>query len=170
MPYMFVRLLLAASFVLFGVACNGNDEPDVAAPSAAASESSVAAAEEPVNGVFASRIADEEFQRFEYLPDDFGGRWKLTVSDEDYVLEGPIFRITEQILQTSEGIWNIDATPAPVGAFNCFDEEGERLTDEGDAAAVYEFSLEGDELTLASLEEPCELRALFLERTWSLEP
>ena len=165
---MFVRLLVAASFFVFGVACSGDDPtPDSSEPSVAASQSSVSAIEEPVEGVFVARIEDEEFDEFSYLPDDFGGRWTLTVSEEDYVLEGPIFRVTEDISQTAEGTWAIDATPAPAGAFNCFDEEGERLTGEGEASAVYEVALEGDQLTLASLEEPCALRTVFLERTWA---
>ena len=167
---MFVRLLVAASFVVFGVACSGDDPaPDSSEPSVVASEPSVSAIEETVEGVFVARIEDEEFEEFSYLPDDFGGRWTLTVSAEDYVLEGPIFRVTEQILQTADGTWAIDATPAPTGAFNCYDEEDERLTGEGEASAVYEVSLAEDELTLASLEEPCALRTVFLERTWSLK-
>ena len=169
MSYMSVRLLAAASFIMFGVACSDGPTPDSSESSAAASESSVSATEEPVEGVFVARIEDEEFAEFPYLPDDFGGRWTLTVSEEDYVLEGPIFRVTEQILQAADGTWAIDATPAPTGAFNCFDDDGERLTGEGQASAVYEVALQGDELTLASLEEPCALRTVFLERTWSLK-
>ena len=158
---MFVRLLLIVSLLLFSAACSDSrGEPDAAEPPAAA-------AEEPVEGVFTARIPDGEFEQFSYLPDHFGGRWTITVSEDEYVLEGPIFRVTEDILQTVEETWDIDATPAPVGAFNCFNEEGERMTGPGEATGLYEVSLKEDELTLSPIEEPCELRALFLDRTWS---
>ncbi len=40
------------------------------------------------------------------------------------------------------------------------------MTDDGEAAGAYELTLADGSLTLASVDEPCPFRLLFLERTW----
>lgn len=168
-------VLLAGVLTVFFVLRSSETGTPTSDPAAGSSPTAVEAGSSPtavdpgatIEGVFRARIGQGELEDFSYLPDYFGGRWTLTVSSDQYVLEGPIFRVTEQIVQTSDEEWAIDATPAPNGAFNCFDDGGARLIGEGEASGTYGVTLDGSELSLVPREERCALRAVLLERTWT---
>jgi hypothetical protein len=95
----------------------------------------------------------------------FAGTWRLQITPDAYRLTRPRFRVTED-LRAVPGRLSISATPAPVGAFNCY-RNSDRLTEKGDAAASYDFE-SGATLALIAREDPCPLRRLLLERRWKV--
>jgi hypothetical protein len=95
--------------------------------------------------------------------------WTLEIGTDTYQLRrGEGFRVTESI---DVGVTRIEitATPAPTGAFNCYDENDDRLTGTNDASGAYGFEVAGEALNLKAAEddEPCPLRRFLLEREWT---
>ncbi len=154
-----VKKLLASILLvsLVGIACDRGTE---APPSEPAPD---------IEGTFEAEISGKDLKGAG-LPRTLGGTWTITFADGKYVLEAvdKPFRVTEQVAFTAE-VMNIDATPAPVGAFNCY-ENGKRVTGDGEASGSYSYELADDEITLTPVEgdEPCRIRPLLLERTWTL--
>ena len=149
---MAVLLMIAVAFV----GCRETPEPVDNVP-----------ASPDITGTYEAHISKKELKS-QPLPPTLGGTWTITFGDGTYVLEATeAFRVTE-ITRVAGNLVFIEATPAPIGAFNCFDG-GERLLDEGTASAAYDFQLEGGELMLIAREgdEPCPFRELLLERTWT---
>jgi hypothetical protein len=120
-----------------------------------------------IEGTFKAEITRKELKPT-VLPLSLSGTWTITFTGDSYVLEAleKPFRVTEKILFTADAM-HIDATPAPVGAFNCY-EDGERVTGDGDASGSYSYEFSDDEITLEPDEEPCVIRPILLERTWTL--
>lgn len=156
-----VRKLIVLFVILIYAATACADEKP-APPADEASEEGPAA---PV-GTYSAQIPYKEFlPEFDYTPRYFGGRWTIDVQDGQYVLEATKFRITEDFEMTAEG-FAIDATPAPTGAFNCFNEQDTRMTGEGQASGLYEVEQTAEGVTFTAVEEPCPLRQRILERSW----
>lgn len=120
-----------------------------------------------LSGTYTSSIARNEFKST-VLPRRLGGRWTLTLAGGEYVLEGPMFRVTEELDVLDDETVAISGMPAPGGAFNCVDEDGDRITPPTEVRATYAFEHEGDALAFTQVEDPCSFRGLFLERTWTV--
>ena len=137
---------------------------DVMSPEAGPS----AEASVEIDEILTARVTRKDLKDFDYVPRKaWQGEWKLTVGAVEYVLEYTNFRVTESIAAAEDEI-AITATPAPTGAFNCYDEDDVRLTGEGEASAVYSYELTDGTFELTAEEEPCELRRALLERTWTI--
>lgn len=149
-----VAVMLMLSVILTACA-SGDDPPDDAATPA-----------HPAIGTYTTTIPAKDIKKFDYLDETFTGEWVLTIEADRYSLtHGESFRVFEDVALDDEEM-SIDATPAPVGAYNCYDDDGERMVDEGLAAGTYGFSLADGSLLLEALDEPCPIRLLFLEREW----
>lgn len=147
------RAVVLISFVLFA-ACSGG-EP----------ENGSSASSPDLDGTYRASIPASTFQGTE-LPKSFGGRWTLQIDSGEYVLEGPNFRVTEAFVVNDDDSVTISDVPAPAGAYNCFDEAGERLTPPGEVEASYSYVFDHGSLRLVPEEEPCLYRDLLLERAW----
>lgn len=155
---------LAVALMLSGPACAADDRgsPTQAAPSASA-ESPAAL---PV-GRYTAELTKTDFKGLPFAPDKrFFAEWSLTIGKDTYVLEAPVYRVTESLGVGDDSTLQITATPAPTGAFNCVDAEGERTTVEGGASGTYAYAISGKVFTLTAKNEPCPLREAILERRW----
>lgn len=168
---MKTKLRLVATALVFGVLLSGCVQEDATPTEAPSSIEADSPTENPVeiDGTFTGRVTKQDLSEYDYVPKNWPGEWTLTMSAAEYVLEYTNFRVTEEI-EASEDEIVITATPAPDGAFNCYDEDDVRLTGEGEAGASYGYVLTDETLELTAEEEPCGLRRALLERTWELTP
>ncbi|MGI8774684.1 MAG: hypothetical protein ACR2KQ_06680 [Actinomycetota bacterium] len=159
MNFPIARWLLAILVVLLvSAGCSEDPAPDAVSPTPV-----------EITGTFTGKISKQELRELDNVPPYWAGTWRLEMDAGSYTLSHEDFRFTEAFDVADEGL-RISATPAPAGAFNCFNDAEERLTGEGDAAAVYRYSLTETSIELAASEEPCPLREALLERTWTLAP
>lgn len=149
-------LLLSGALLAASCSADGDAAPGDAAPPILSLE-----------GSFQARIGWKEFKSFEDLevPRTFAGDWTITFGDGSYRLEGTGFRVTEKVVPQATG-FDINATPAPTGAYNCFDGR-RRLVGDGDAAGSYTVDERSGAIDLAPAEDPCPFRELLLTRSWS---
>jgi hypothetical protein len=129
------------------------------------------APEPPVNldGTYTAIVPRTGFEgadRKEYLPSIFGGRWELVIDGTTYLIEGDNFNRVSGRIVTTPDLIRFEDIPAPRGAFNCFDDEGNRVLSRSKGTGIYTYELAEGILTLRGSDEPCELRGLIMERGW----
>lgn len=108
----------------------------------------------------------EEADPKEFLPSTFAGDWEMVIDGTSYRIEADNFnRVSGRIIATTDTI-RFEDIPAPRGAFNCFDEGGNRVLSRSKGTGIYSYELAEGILTLRATEEPCELRGLIMEREW----
>ena len=108
----------------------------------------------------------ESFQPDIYPPDMFAGTYSLVVEGTEYRLSGTGFgEITGRIITSDDSLSFADI-PAPVGAFNCVDDEGERADTREEGTAEYGYEVDDESLTLTIEDEPCSFRGVLMENTW----
>ncbi len=131
------------------------------------SDSEPAAESVDVMGTYTAQVPASDFREHDFFPaKELEGEWTLEVKDDGtYVVLAENFRVTER-WSISGDTFAITATPAAVGAYNCYDENGDRLTGNGEAAAEYRVENTDEGLTFTAVFEPCIIRPEILERTW----
>ncbi|MBA2726218.1 MAG: hypothetical protein H0U53_09530 [Actinobacteria bacterium] len=155
------------TLLLLGAACAA-DEPEPATD-VTPSATTVSEAALPV-GRYTAKLTRSDFSDLPFAADKrFFAEWSLTIAEDVYVLDAPVYRVTESLGAIDGSTLQITATPAPTGAFNCVDAEGERTTVDGSASGTYAYVLSGKAFTLDAEEEPCPLRQAILEREWRLD-
>lgn len=152
---LFATLLLSA--------CAGDGDPRTAA-----AEQTAPSVIEPEK--YGADVAASTFKDFPAITGkEWAGRWTLDVKEDRYLIEAESFSFRATEMWSGEGTaFDITATPAPIGAFNCYTPEGERLTGREEASAEYEVIEMDDGFELKAVEDPCPLRAALLERSWEL--
>lgn len=118
-----------------------------------------------LDGGYVATIPASAFRGLD-VPGSSAGRWKLDIDDGSYVLKGPIFRVTEDLVVTGDDSLTISGLPTPIGAFNCTGEDGNRILPPTEVHAGYSFSIGEGTLELSAEDDPCPYRILLLERTW----
>src|SRR5688500_8378045 len=103
-----------------------------------------------LSGSYSMTVPDTGFEGADpgqFAPEFYAGAWTLEIDGTSYQLEGEGFgRITGRIVEM-DGVVRFEDTPAPVGAFNCFTEEGARLSTRAESKGIYSYELEEESLT-----------------------